>query len=233
MSDILSIRSLEELRAPYLLPAAGNRSIFLRIEVRMKLWIIPAGLLILATLCAVPLSAYFAWIMDGKFRAPKWLRWFENKLDTGEQTWKGYAVSLIVFNIGLFVTGFVVLALQPWMPFNHDHKGMLAPTTIFNSVISFMTNTNLQHYSGDVHLSNFSQVFFCILNMFLSASVGFCALVAIIRSFRGQKTVGNFFVDMWRVFVYLFLPASIIFGVFFYFPGISHELQKFIPGFHA
>jgi K+-transporting ATPase ATPase A chain len=191
----------------------------------MKLWIIPIGLLALATLCAIPLSAYFSWIMEGKFRPPRWLRWFEESLDTGEQTWKGYAVSLIVFNAGLFVAGFLVLALQPWMPMNQDHKGMLAPTTIFNAVVSFMTNTNLQHYAGDVNLSNFSQIFFCILNMFLSASVGFCALVAIIRAFRGQKTVGNFFVDMWRVFVYLFMPVSIIFAVFFVSQGspMSYE----------
>jgi K+-transporting ATPase ATPase A chain len=112
------------------------------------------------------------------------------------------------------------------MPMNQDHKGMLAPTTIFNSVVSFMTNTNLQHYAGDVNLSNFSQIFFCILNMFLSASVGFCALVAIIRAFRGQKTVGNFFVDMWRVFVYLFLPASILFAVFFISQGSPMSFQS-------
>jgi potassium-transporting ATPase potassium-binding subunit len=192
----------------------------------MKLWVIPIGLLVAATLCAIPLGAYFAWIMEGKFHPPKWLRWFEEALDTGEQSWKGYAVSLIVFNAGLFVAGFIVLALQPWMPLNQDHKGMLAPTLIFNSVVSFMTNTNLQHYSGDVHLSNFSQIFFCILNMFLSASVGFCALVAIIRAFRGQKSVGNFFVDMWRVFVYLFLPAASVFAVFFISQGSPMSLQS-------
>jgi potassium-transporting ATPase potassium-binding subunit len=202
----------------------------------MKLWIIPIGLLVVATLCAIPLSGYFAWIMEGRFRPPRWLRWFETMLDTGEQTWKGYAVSLIVFNAGLFVAGFAVLALQPWMPLNQDHKGMLAPTLIFNSVVSFMTNTNLQHYSGDVHLSNFSQIFFCILNMFLSASVGFCALVAIIRSFRGQKTVGNYFVDMWRVFVYLFMPMAVIFGILFMSQGApmsfasSFQVSTLEPG---
>ena len=61
-------------------------------------------------------------------------------------------------------------------------KGMLAPTTIFHSVVSFMTNTDLQHYSGDQHFSNFSQIFFGIANFFLSASIGFCALTAIIRA---------------------------------------------------
>ena len=59
---------------------------------------------------------------------------------------------------------------------------MLAPTTIFHSVISFMTNTDLQHYSGDQTFSNFSQIFFCLSNFFLSASIGFCGLTAIIRA---------------------------------------------------
>ncbi len=68
------------------------------------------------------------------------------------------------------------LCLQPIAPLNPLGRGMLAPSTIFNTVISFMTNTNLQHYSGDQHLSNFSQIFFILPNMFLSASVGFCAL---------------------------------------------------------
>jgi K+-transporting ATPase ATPase A chain len=83
-----------------------------------------------------------------------------------------------------------------------------------------MTNTNLQHYSGDQHLSNFSQIFFILPNMFLSASVGFCALAAIIRAFRGEATVGNFFVDMWRVAIYIYLPVSLIFGVIFMQQGM-------------
>ena len=51
--------------------------------------------------------------------------------------------------------------------------------------------------------------------MFLSASVGFCALVAIIRAFRGESKLGNYFVDMWRVVVYLFVPAALVFGLVF------------------
>ena len=56
--------------------------------------------------------------------------------------------------------------------------------------------------------------------MFLSASVGFCALAAIIRAFRGETTLGNFFVDMWRVVVYMFLPVALIFGVMFMQQGM-------------
>jgi K+-transporting ATPase ATPase A chain len=127
---------------------------------------------------------------------------------------------MIAFSFALFVFGFVVLSLQPIAPLNPRGLGILAPSTIFNTVISFMTNTNLQHYSGDQHLSNFSQIFFILPNMFLSASIGFCALAAIIRAFRGEATVGNFFVDMWRVAIYIYLPVSLIFGVIFMQQGM-------------
>jgi K+-transporting ATPase ATPase A chain len=184
------------------------------------MWLLPALLMATAIVLSIPLSAYFAWLMDGKYRAPRALKWFENRLDTGPQNWKQYTLALVVFNIALFVFGFVVLSLQPIAPLNPLGRGMLEPSTIFNTVISFMTNTNLQHYSGDQHLSNFSQTFFILPNMFLSASVGFCALAAIIRAFRGEGTVGNFFVDMWRVAIYIYLPVSLIFGVIFMQQGM-------------
>src|SRR5271155_2218735 len=184
------------------------------------MWLLPLLLLATAVVLSIPLSSYFAWLMDGKYRAPRALRWFESILDTGPQDWKQYTISLVIFNVALFVFGFVVLCLQPFAPLNPLGRGILAPSTIFNTVISFMTNTNLQHYSGDQHLSNFSQIFFILPNMFLSASVGFCALAAIIRAFRGASTVGNFFVDMWRVVVYIYLPAALIIGIIFMHEGM-------------
>lgn len=87
--------------------------------------------------------------------------------------WKQYTAALLIFNTVLFIWGFVVLSLQPVMPLNDLGRRMLFPSTIFHSVASFMTNTNLQHYAGDRHFSNFSQIFFCVANYFLSASVGF------------------------------------------------------------
>ena len=93
-------------------------------------------------------------------------------VDSGPQDSKQYAIALLIFNAALFVFGFVVLSLQPVMPLNPLGRGMLAPSTIFNTVVSFMTNTNLQHYSGDQHFSNFSQIFFSLPNMFLSAAAG-------------------------------------------------------------
>jgi K+-transporting ATPase ATPase A chain len=157
--------------------------------------------------------------MDGKYRPLPVFGWFEKRLDSGPQTWKQYTGSLLVFNIVMFVFSYLVLALQPWMPLNPDGKGMLFPSAIFNSVISFITNTNLQHYSGDQHLSNFSQIFFCIWNMFVSAAVGFSALVAIVRALRGEAKLGNYFVDMWRILVYMFAPIALIIAFIFMVQG--------------
>jgi K+-transporting ATPase ATPase A chain len=192
----------------------------------VQTWLLPISLLVLTTILAIPLSRYMAWIMEGKYRQLPVLGWFEKRLDSGPQTWKQYAFSLLVFNVAMFIFGYLVLALQPWLPLNPDAKGLLFPTTIFNSVISFMTNTNLQHYAGEVHLSHFSQIFFAVYNQFVSAAVGFCALVAIIRAFRGQSTVGNYFLDMWRVVVYMFAPLALILGIFFISQGMPMTFQK-------
>jgi K+-transporting ATPase ATPase A chain len=184
------------------------------------MWTLPILLLAVTILLSIPLSRYFTWLMEGRYKAPRLLAWFEGRLNSGPQDWKQYAVALLVFNAMLFILGFIVLCLQPIAPLNPLGRGILAPSTIFNTVISFMTNTNLQHYSGDQHLSNFSQIFFNLPNMFLSPSVGFCALTAIIRAFRGAPTVGNFFVDMWRVTAYIYLPAALIVGVIFMHEGM-------------
>ena len=185
------------------------------------MWLLPALVLGTVVLVSIPLSRYMARIMDGQYRAPRIFRWFEARLDSGPQDWKQYTVAMLAFSTLLFIYGFVVLAIQPIAPLNPDGKyGMLWPTTIFNTVASFMTNTNLQHYSGDVHFSNFSQIFFCILNQFVSAAIGLCALSAIIRLVRGEKKIGNFFVDMWRVLIYMFVPVCLLIGTLFIQSGM-------------
>jgi K+-transporting ATPase ATPase A chain len=191
----------------------------------MQIWLIPALMLIVTTLLAIPLSRFLSWIMNGSYKAPGFFKFFENRLDSGPMNWKQYTAAMLIFNTSLFVFGFAVLTLQPYMPLNDLARGAIAPTTIFHSVISFMTNTDLQHYSGDQVFSNFSQIFFCLSNFFLSASIGFCGLTAIIRAFRGDAHVGNFFVDMWRVVIYMFLPVSFIFAIIFLQQGSPMTLK--------
>jgi K+-transporting ATPase ATPase A chain len=191
----------------------------------MAVWFLP--LLIVGTTIAlsIPVGLYLAWIMDGRYRAPGWLRWLEARLNTGPQNWKQYALSLLLFNTLMFVFGFIVLAVQPGAPLNPDDKGMLAPTTIFNTVASFLTNTNLQHYSGEVHLSYWSQIVFIVWNMFVSAAVGFCALTAITRGLSGDEHMGNYYLDMWRAVAYIFVPASLIGGILLMAGGVPMTFE--------
>ena len=192
---------------------------------QFQVWFLPFLILAVTTALAIPFSRYLAWIMDGRYHAPQFLRWIEARVDTGPQNWKQYAVSMLLFNTLMFVFGFVVLSLQPVFPLNPDGKHMVAPTTIFNTVCSFLTNTNLQHYSGEQHLSYFSQLFMICWNMFVSASVGFCCLVAIIRALRSDSHMGNFYLDMWRVVAYTFVPAAFVMGVLLMADGIPMTLD--------
>jgi K+-transporting ATPase ATPase A chain len=192
----------------------------------MSVWLLPLLILTTAVVVSVPVGYYLAWIMDSRYRAPRWLAWLEGRFDTGPQDWKRYAVSLLLFNTMLFVVGFLVLALQSWLPLNPDDKKLLAPTTIFNTTASFLTNTNLQHYSGEVHLSYFSQLFFVVWNMFVSAAVGFCALVAVTRGLRGDPHLGNFYRDLWRGVAYVLLPASVLTGIPLLACGVPMTFDK-------
>ena len=124
----------------------------------------------------------------------------EERIDTGPQRWKEYAIALLLFNIAIFIVGFAVLALQPLNPsfLNPDGKGMLSPTTTSRR-LPFLTNTNLQHYSGEVQLSYGSQIFFICWKQFHTPAIG-------LRGPRGNyardgavtHTWGNFYVDLWR-----------------------------------
>src|SRR5260370_23552428 len=148
----------------------------------MSVWYLPVIIVGTTVVFSIPVGLYLAWVVDGRYRAPRWLRWLERSVDTGAQSWKQYAVAILLFSIVMFLFSFVVLALQPQHPaaLNPEGHGRLAPGTIFNTAVSFVTNTNLQHYAGEVHLSYFSQIAFVVWNMVVSSGIGFCALVAVI-----------------------------------------------------
>ncbi len=194
----------------------------------MAVWILPLLIISVAVVLSVPVGFYLARINDGRYRAPGWLRWLESRVDTGPQSWKQYALALLLFNAVMFVFGFCVLAAQPLAGggLNPEAKGMLAPTTVFNTTASFLTNTNLQHYSGEVHLSYFAQIVFVVWNMFVSAAAGFCALAAITRGLRGDPHMGNFYLDLWRVVAYVFLPFSLLGGVLLMADGVPMTMEK-------
>ena len=80
---------------------------------QFQVWFLPLLILAVTTALAIPFSRYLAWIMEGKYRAPRWLQWIEHRVDTGPQNWKQYAISMLLFNLLMFFFGFLVLCLQP------------------------------------------------------------------------------------------------------------------------
>ncbi len=191
------------------------------------MWTLPLLIFLLTVALAVPLGLYMAWVFDGRYRAPGWLRWLEQRVDTGPQNWKQYAVALLLFNVAAFVVGFAILALQPYHPqmLNPDNKGMLSPATIFHTCCSFLSNTNQQHYSGEVHLSYGSQLFFICWKQCVTPAIGLCALVAIIRGLRGDAHMGNYYLDLWRGVVYLLLPLAFVVAVMLIAAGVPMTLE--------
>lgn len=126
-------------------------------------------------------------------------------------SWKKYAFSMIATNVVLVGIGYLILRLQSILPFNPNEIGAMEPTLSFNTVISFMTNTNLQHYSGESGLSYFSQMAVITMMMFTSAATGLSVAIAFIRGLtRRGRTVGNFFEDFTKAHVRVFLPAALL-----------------------
>jgi K+-transporting ATPase ATPase A chain len=102
----------------------------------------------------------------------------------------------------------------------------MAPSTIFNTLCSFLSNTNLQHYAGEVQLSYFSQLFFICWKQFHSPAIGLAAIVAMTRGLRGDANMGNFYVDLWRGVVHILLPIAFVVAVLLIACGVPMTLEK-------
>ena len=162
-----------------------------------------------------PLGRYMKWAMDPveQVGAPNgWTRAFEGvggPLARAPQDWRAYVVSMLVFNVVMFVVSFAILALQQYLPLNPDGKQAISGDLIFNTAASFTSNTNLQHYSGEVSLSYLSQLGALMWLQFVSAATGIAALAALARGLAGRP-LGNFFVDLQQASFLVLLPLALV-----------------------
>lgn len=136
--------------------------------------------------------------------------------------WKQYALALLGTNAVMILLGYIVLRVQSIGLFNPNGIGSMEETLSFNTIISFMTNTNLQHYSGESGLSYLSQMLVITFMMFVSAATGYAACIAFVRGLAGKTkdNVGNFFVDLVRVTTRVLLPFSIVGGLLLVWQGV-------------
>lgn len=144
-----------------------------------------------------------------------------------QQDWKRYALSMMISNVFMWLATFAVVSLQKHLPLNPDGIANMEPTQAFNTISSFTTNTNLQHYSGETGLSYLSQMIAMTFLQFVTAATGVAACIAIIRALAGNRLtqIGNFYVDLTRATIRLFLPLSLLVGIILLSQGTPMTFQ--------
>ena len=198
-------------------------------------WVQIALVLALVFALAVPLGYYMAAVLQGGRTLLSPVlgpveRGFYKLAGVNPATsmgWKTYAVALIVLQAVHFVVLYSMLRLQQYLPFNPDGQGAVSPQLAFNTAISFVTNTNWQAYGGETTLSYGTQMWGLTVHNFLSAATGIAAAAVVARAFAGGglKTLGNFWVDLTRITLYVLLPLVIVYAVFLIATGVPMTLS--------
>jgi len=199
-----------------------------------------AVFLVVLLAMAWPLGQLLARVADGrKIPGLGWLGAVEKLLyraagvpldpERQGQGWKAYAMALLAFNLlgTLFV--YAVQRLQAWLPLNPQGRGNVGVDSSFNTAISFASNTNWQGYVGEQTMSYFSQMIALNGQNFFSAATGVAVAFALIRGFasRSAKSIGNFWVDLTRVTLYVLLPLSFVFATFLVGQGAIQNFSAY------
>ena len=139
-----------------------------------------------------------------------------------EQSWLTYATALLIFATAGFLLLYALLRLQTLLPFNPSGQGAVSPDLAFNTAVSFVSNTNWQSYGGETTMSHLSQMLGLAVQNFVSGAMGIAVAFALIRGFarRTAQTVGNFWADLVRVVLYVFLPICVVGALVLVWQGV-------------
>ena len=196
-------------------------------------WAYMALVFILVLGGAIPLGLYIARILQGELR-------FLAPVERGiyavcgidrnrPMRWQEYTVALLLLSVIHIVLLYAILRLQQFLPFNPQHIGPMSPRLAFNTAASFATNTNWQAYVPEQQISNGAQMFGLAVHMFISAAAGIAVAGAVMRAFTGSglQTLGNFYVDLTRITLYLLLPVTIVAALFLVGSGSPQTFAPF------
>ena len=143
--------------------------------------------------------------------------------------WKEYFFSALFLNVVQMVLAFLILFFQGILPLNPQRFAGLSWDLALHTVVSFATNTNLQHYAGEASLSYFSQMAAIQFLQFTSAATGICAAIALVRGFTaGSKDMGNFFVDFVRSITRLLIPICLLASMAFVLMGVPQTISGYM-----
>jgi K+-transporting ATPase ATPase A chain len=185
-------------------------------------------ILLLTFILAMPLGKYIARVYAGEktlldpvFNPLEKLFYRISGINISkEMTWKEHLVTLLTINIVWFLYGMLVLMNQGWLPLNPDGNASMSADLAFNTTVSFVTNTNLQHYSGESGVSYFGQVTL-MLYQFISAGAGMAVAAVLFNALRERTTskLGNFYDYFVKSCTRILLPVSFIVAVILVFNG--------------
>jgi len=195
------------------------------------------GLYLLVLLALVkPLGIYIADVMEGRSRALRIGGPIEAVIyricgvrKSKEMGWLHYALALLLFNtLGVFAV-YALQRLQFWLPLNPQQMTGVSPDSAFNTAVSFVTNTNWQGYGGETTMSYLTQMLALTVQNFLSAATGIVVVIALIRGFARHtaQDIGNAWVDLTRITLYVLLPLSLVFAVFLVSQGAIQNFTAY------
>jgi potassium-transporting ATPase potassium-binding subunit len=205
-------------------------------------WLTIALFGVILTVLAVPLGSYMARVYNGErvfltpiFAVPERFLYTILRVDPKRsQDWKAYAKSLIIFSLAGWLFLYLILRTQNafYVPHALNPQGFhSAPWNVtFNTVSSFMTNTNWQYYSGETTMTYLSQMIGLTVQNWLSAGVGIAVAIALIRGIIGRsgKSLGNFWQDLVRTILYVLTPLSVVIAIVLVSQGVVANLSNYL-----
>ena len=183
---------------------------------------------VVMVLLAIPLGKYMGKVYEGD---KTWLDPIMNPLDkffyklsgidaTKEMNWKQHMAALLTINLVWFILSMLVLMNMSWLPLNPDGNPSMSADLAFNTTVSFVSNTNLQHYSGESGVSYLGQLILTLFQ-FVSAGVGMAACVVVFKAMKDKTTdqLGNFYSFFVKSCTRVLLPLSIVVAIILLFNG--------------
>jgi K+-transporting ATPase ATPase A chain len=148
---------------------------------------------------------------------------------TQEQNWRQYALAMLIFNVCGFALLMLIQLLQGILPLNPAKLSNVEPFLAFNTATSFMTNTNWQSYSGETTMSYFTQMIGLAVQNFVSAASGVAVVLALTRGLarNSAETIGNFWADLVRCVLYVFLPLCIVLALVLVSQGVVQNFNDY------
>ncbi len=199
-------------------------------------WLILGLYLTILLFIIKPLGIYIANVISGRSLALRLGSPIESMIyrlcgirKNEEMGWLHYALALLLFNAVGVLTVYVLQRLQLWLPLNPQQMPNVSPDSAFNTAISFVTNTNWQGYGGETTMSYLTQMLALTVQNFLSAATGIVVVIALVRGFARHtaQSIGNAWVDLTRITLYLLLPLSLVFAVFLLSQGVIQNFNAY------